>query len=213
MEILNLGKMLVDELGLDDSVDTLSRWMAHYIAQQMIEIENSDGEKKAISEEKCFESILKLWKNRAYYEPDKNPFERFEPIFKTLERMNPEKESYFFLNQNNAQQYQEESEGQVSINSLMDMASGIDKIARIWINYILKQATVCATDEKTIEWLRASVVDEYDNLDSGVIIKLLDLDVDEDKDVKETKIRERIEQLKRFRDFNEDIIRMYSEEL
>ena len=33
--VLALGKKLVDELGLDQSVDTLGRWMAHYIAEKM----------------------------------------------------------------------------------------------------------------------------------------------------------------------------------
>ena len=32
--VLALGKKLVDELGLDQSVDTLGRWMAHYIAEK-----------------------------------------------------------------------------------------------------------------------------------------------------------------------------------
>ena len=213
MEILNLGKMLVNELGLDDSVDTLSRWMAHYITQQMADIESSEGERKTIAERKCFETILKLWKHRAYHESVKYPFERFEPIFKTLERLDPENEHNFFSVQHNRQQPQDESEEQVTINNLVNMVIGIDKTARIWINYILKQATICAADEKTIEWLRASAVVEYDNLDTGVIIKLLEPDVEEDKDVNKTKIQERIEQLERFRDFNEDIIRMYSEEL
>ena len=33
--IINLGKALVEEIGLDPGVDTLARWMAHYIAEQM----------------------------------------------------------------------------------------------------------------------------------------------------------------------------------
>jgi len=32
-DVLKLGKQLIAELGLDQSIDTLSRWMAHYIAE------------------------------------------------------------------------------------------------------------------------------------------------------------------------------------
>ena len=63
-EILNLGKLLVGELGLEYSVDTLSRWMAHYIAEQMRIIESTENDDKKLAEEKCFETILKLWKHR-----------------------------------------------------------------------------------------------------------------------------------------------------
>ena len=31
MEILNLGKLIVKELESDGNVDTLSKWMAHFI--------------------------------------------------------------------------------------------------------------------------------------------------------------------------------------
>lgn len=212
-EVLNLGKMLVNELGLDDSVDTLSRWMAHYIAQQMIEIENYYGEERVKAEEKCFETILELWKHRVYYEPNKNPFKRFEVIFKTLEQLEAHKEKYFFLNEHNREDFQNESEEESTINNLMGMVIDIDKIARIWIKYILKQAALYATDEKTLEWIKASTVEIEDNLDTRIIINLLEGNLEYDEDTKKKVAQERIEQLKKFRDLNEDLIRMYSEEL
>jgi hypothetical protein len=39
-EIINLGKKLVTELKLDNSVNTLGRWMAHYLAELMVAVEN-----------------------------------------------------------------------------------------------------------------------------------------------------------------------------
>ena len=33
--ILELGKLFVKELDLEKSVDTLSRWMAHYVAEKI----------------------------------------------------------------------------------------------------------------------------------------------------------------------------------
>lgn len=63
-EILDLGNKLVAELKLTDSTDTLSRWMAHYIAELIDAVENADGEQKAALEKDCFDTILKLWASR-----------------------------------------------------------------------------------------------------------------------------------------------------
>ena len=41
-----LGKKLIDELGLDQSVDTLGRWMAHYIAEKMEDAQAAIGESR-----------------------------------------------------------------------------------------------------------------------------------------------------------------------
>jgi len=61
-EILKLGKKLISELNLDYSVNTLARWMAHYIAELIISIENckSKDEKRKLQKE-CCELILDLW--------------------------------------------------------------------------------------------------------------------------------------------------------
>ena len=49
------------ELGLDPGVDTLARWIAHYIAEQMEVAGNATGEDKLTAERRCFDAILKLW--------------------------------------------------------------------------------------------------------------------------------------------------------
>lgn len=61
-----MGKRLVEELGLSESVDTLGRWMSHYVAELMVESQqakNSDSKRHA--QDKCFEVILRLWDHRA----------------------------------------------------------------------------------------------------------------------------------------------------
>jgi hypothetical protein len=63
-EILDLGNKLVAELKMVDSSDTLSRWMAHYVAELITSAENAEGEMKAALEKECFDTILKLWANR-----------------------------------------------------------------------------------------------------------------------------------------------------
>lgn len=96
-QIINLGKLLVKELGIENSVDTLSRWMAHYVADKIVFIENlTDGKEKDNAQKECFEIILRLWKNRWELPAGKRPLEDFEPILKVLEKINPEKEDLFF---------------------------------------------------------------------------------------------------------------------
>ncbi len=84
-KVLKLGKTLISELELDSTVNTLARWLAHYIAEliQKIEISNSKEEKKQLKKE-CCELILELWNKRERL-PIKNPTERLKPIISVLE--------------------------------------------------------------------------------------------------------------------------------
>jgi len=64
--ILALGKKIVEELDLADSVDTLGRWMAHYVAELIQQAEQTtDQEQRTAIQKACFETILKLWDHRA----------------------------------------------------------------------------------------------------------------------------------------------------
>jgi hypothetical protein len=62
---ISLGNQLVALLGEEHNVDLLSRWMAHYISEQMSVIGSTTGESKAAAEERCYNTILKLWAHRA----------------------------------------------------------------------------------------------------------------------------------------------------
>ena len=75
--IINLGKALVGELGLDPGVDTLARWMAHYTAEQMTIAETATDNDKIKAEQHCFETILKLWQHRSTLADGRGPFESF----------------------------------------------------------------------------------------------------------------------------------------
>jgi hypothetical protein len=61
-----LGQRLVKELGLDDGVDTLGRWMAHRVAELMQQAEQSEtlAEQESAKQE-CSELILRIWERRA----------------------------------------------------------------------------------------------------------------------------------------------------
>src|SRR5688572_3149706 len=136
--ILELGKLLVKQLDLETSVDTLSRWMAHYLAEKIKDAEAlTEGVKKKHSEKECFSLILDLWKHRWHYKPEKQPLRDFNQLFDILERLDPERdEPYYFRFNATRPNHDESSFVPAELNDLSSFAYQIDKVARIWINYL-----------------------------------------------------------------------------
>lgn len=84
-KIIELGKTIVKELKLDPGVDTISKWMAHYLAELINEIENSKYvEEKKELEKECCGLIIQLWDKRERI-PIEKPTERLKPIISVLE--------------------------------------------------------------------------------------------------------------------------------
>lgn len=54
-EILKLGRKLIKELELVYTVNTLARWLSHYLAELMVNIDNceSEEEKTELQKECC----------------------------------------------------------------------------------------------------------------------------------------------------------------
>jgi hypothetical protein len=218
--IINLGKALVEELGLNPGVDTLSRWMAHYIAEQIDATNNVSSEDKAKVEQRCFESILKLWQHRSSYHSTRRPFESFQPIFHVLEKLDPEnRHPHYFINYN--EEDAELTKVPEGVKQWLEVAEGIDNVARVWIQYVLKQAALSATDDKTIEWLNNSV-GLGDVEDFTVILRLLPDDIlfsDEEEisdcvvQKKRDMIQARIKKLETFSELNQKLLSIFQQEL
>lgn len=87
-EILVLGKKIIEELSLDDSVDTLGRWIAHYIAELITSIEKAENEddKQRLKNE-CADMVLKLWVHIEYVPGSLEPFKVYEILLSKLERI------------------------------------------------------------------------------------------------------------------------------
>ncbi len=176
-KVISLGKALVEELELEPGVDTLSRWLAHYIAEQLTCLESAQGEEKAQLQLRCFETILTLWQQRSSFRNNHRPFENFEAIFKTLDALNPENHHSFYR----FWKQDDEANNAVSDEDAkpwLDMAIGIDKAARSWINFALNQAVERALDEKTMDWLDKAISLMPDD-DLVVIHRLVSKDDDD----------------------------------
>ena len=219
--IINLGKALVEELGLGQGVDTLSRWMAHYIAEQMTIVDNATGDDKIKAEQNCFETILKLWQHRSSLPNGRRPFESFEPIFRVFERLDPENKQPYYLNDfENSLKTDETINVTESVQQWLDVALGIDQVVRIWLDHVLKQAALCATDEKTITWLKNSF-DFEDNDDTTIIIRLIrdgfsnpgEIPDESKKERKKQLINDRIKKLEEFSEFNQKLLYILRKEL
>jgi hypothetical protein len=91
--VLDLGRALVNELGLDDSVDTLGRWMAHYIAELIEDADTCDTADRAAKMSTSADIILKLWEHRHQLSERKRPFLDLEPILRAIQSLDPSDET------------------------------------------------------------------------------------------------------------------------
>jgi hypothetical protein len=151
-----LGRKIVDELGLDRSVDTLGRWMAHYIAELIQSAEATEGADRSEKLSRCANAILDLWKHRHVLPNGKRPFEEFEPILQTLETLDPNSDTPRYFR--SARTAAAENDCDTETRQWLDLADRIDYSARILIRYCLG----CAVDKaasRLNEWIE--LADEF----------------------------------------------------
>ena len=190
---ISLGKALVQELKLEPGVDTLSKWIAHYITEQMATAESATGAEKAEAEKRCFDSIMQLWEHRYALPNERSPFKNFVPIFETLHRLNPENQEPYYLGWENHYQNDADEDSQSDlekVQSWLRMAFGIDKTARVLLETILQQAALSATNQEVRAWLKR-VPESSRHFDVQTIIQLVpdpDLDSDEELNDEESPI-------------------------
>ena len=212
--VISLGKALVQELGLELGVDTLSRWMAHYVAEQITIAENATDEEKFKAEQRCVETILKLWRHRSSLPDGRRPFEKFGLIFNTLDRLDPENTRPFYYPSLHDYSSGPDDAPEVitdDVQEWIDIALGIDRAARVLIDFAIKQAAHGAADEKTSSWLE-NAAGLTDSEDVSLVIRLLSVGgSDKDKeDIERTKqeqeyIRSKIEKLDAFSEFSSSL--------
>jgi hypothetical protein len=174
-KIISLGKQLVESLATerDDDVDMLSRWMSHYIAEQIVAAENATDATKVEAEERCFRTILSLWEHRSTLPNGRRPFESFEPLFESLARLHPDEPRPFYLSSQLVGQMEDETD---EVKSFVQAALSADIAARSAIDVLLAEATRSATSPSVQAWLEnalsPSLVSDVRTSDISIIIKL-----------------------------------------
>lgn len=197
--VLELGRKLVEQLDLEESDDTLGRWMAHYIAELIAKSEHSTGENKIVVQRECFAMILSLWKHRSALPNGKRPFEDIEPILHTIESLNPEHESRRYY------RHARPPTGEIADTpeqaKWLKLADGFDHSAKILIGYCLSQAAKAAL-EKSKEWIPLAATIDGDNVPELIIHFVSNIargnDVDELNELGHSILKDRIERLRGF---------------
>lgn len=114
-EVLGLGKHLVSELGLDNSNDTLGRWMAHHVAELITAAKGAKNKaQRAVAEERAVETILKLWEHRTTLPGHAYPLAQFREILDLLSKLTPAANPWYRQAQGERQQ--------LSLNLFNDLA-------------------------------------------------------------------------------------------
>lgn len=127
--------MLITQLELDESRDTISKWMANYIAEKMDLAEHGSGQERKLAQKECSEAIIMLWNHRWNLPKGKRPLERFDKIFDVLNSLRQERMHPLY--------FQKELDLQdVVDNEWLKITYDIDKGARTAILLALHQATV-----------------------------------------------------------------------
>ena len=236
-KILTLGKALVKELELDPGVDTLAKWMAHYVAEMMFSAENLSGDEKTKAEEKCCDVILKLWEHRRSIPRNKPFLQDFESLLETLDRLNPDKNAPFFfppqlifeLEEEIEQGLTNESDNEPDVTedensnprNLLDLSLRVDKIARSLIADLLKKAVSGFRLSSEREDLIRISIEAIAYPESRIIKKFLDYgNRFESQKEKTDKTQERIleinnklNQLENLNSFIESLSSIYKKEL
>ena len=223
---MELGKQLVKELGLEKGVDTLSRWMAHYVAEKIKYAESlPDGIKKKKAEKECFSLILDLWKHRGYHKSDRQPLRDFNHLFEILEALDPEKDQPYFFSWKNSQSDEKEKEifAAADLKKASSLARQVDKVARIWIAYLFQEACRGGKSE-AIRKLIQNAVELPESIDARIIHVVLSNSMevsrgdsaDQNELVRKDKIKtleRRISELKKFKELNGYLIGQYERDL
>ncbi len=89
-DILALGRVIIEQLELNDRGTLLDRWLAHHVAELIAQADSNVGEAKLAAETRAVEVILKLWASRRSLPVHADPLGGFREAIAFLERLKPE---------------------------------------------------------------------------------------------------------------------------
>lgn len=147
--VRELGIKLVAELGLEESNDTLGRWMAHHVAALIADVDRAEPVDRSAKSAACAEAILQLWSHRSDLQSNHRPLRDWEPVLRALASLDPDDDSprYFRALRQSAK-----DEGDPKAAKWLRFADGMDYSARLLVRYALVRAADDAAD-KGKEWV------------------------------------------------------------
>ncbi len=144
--ILGVGKQLVRQLGLRDSVDTLGRWLAHALAEKLLAVEGAPAAEKPARQAEAIDLILKLWAHRRDFPRGTRPFEDPEGLAMALAQLDPNDKAPRFFSPASPR---EVVGAAPEAKPWLDRALAIDAAARAAIRYCLLAADEATPGDST----------------------------------------------------------------
>lgn len=124
--------------------------MAHYIADLINRAEAADGPDRVTLQRECAAEILRLWSHRHNFRNPDRPLVSFEPIYRTLHRLDPENPPWFFLR--TFEPDAAPTSDQLEVNTLLKEAIAIEEAARDAVRELVRSAAEVAAQKET-KWL------------------------------------------------------------
>jgi hypothetical protein len=151
--VLELGKRLVAKLGLAD--DFLGQWIAHDISARIDAIESNPMQATPAMREECVKAILTLWGHRNTLPPHLRPFQKIEPITRTLAALDVEHGDDYRYFRPNLREAALDAVDETT-HHWLELAFSLDYSARVLIQHALRTAGAAAASQ-TQSWVEAAL--------------------------------------------------------
>jgi hypothetical protein len=130
-DVLELGRYLVRELGFEDGVDTLGRWMSHHLAELIDEAENGvSADERTKARKEATNTIIKIWEHRTSLPGKAYPLKSYQNILLVLDRILPDNDPFAY--------FHGDEKDRLASNLFIDMSRLIPILLLMKINQIDK---------------------------------------------------------------------------
>jgi hypothetical protein len=168
---LRLGHLVAEGL---DTNDLLGRWIAHHLADLMLQATAARGSEKQRLSAECSNLILRLWKHKADVPFLREPLVSLEAVARGLAYLDPERSPWPRLEPITiaSQVDPDQAESDARIVQLVTTAHDLDKTLRQITRALLSEAAdVAGKQEQT--WLSIPLIPEDETNDvMGLLEKL-----------------------------------------
>ncbi|MDI9905850.1 hypothetical protein [Rhodococcus sp. IEGM 1406] len=127
--------------------------MAHYIAELIAEIETVEPADRPHLQQRCAHEIERLWAHHTRYPSRRPPMASFEPLYRTLDRLSPDKPAWDFYNHFDDADRPDREE--TMSNNLLRAASELESTARNVVRTVIVEAASIAEQQES-KWIEAA---------------------------------------------------------
>lgn len=166
-DLCSFGRKLIDALQLEPT-DTLGRWMAHFLAERLVDAERATGPEKECLEREVFDLVLQLWKHRGGWPGRRRPFQETDDLADRLRTFIDRTRPWYFG--------PDTVDSNHSPGDWIDKARALDRTARDLIGWCITHA-VAETSQADAAWVDDSVARQLDDGGNVRLAKVLFTDV------------------------------------